>query len=192
MPSRFLPLIALLCLSPLLAAQKEAAPRYQIYGGYSYLSNSLNGVTGSHHSLNGFDGSIAFPPWHKLRFKIDTTAYFGTNLGAPQHPYFIMGGGEYTWRLGREAVFVDGLVGTGGASKTWAENTGGLGQTASFVSLAGGGLDTRLTRRFAFRVSGGYQYSYFGLDTPKTLVPYRIPGMPINFGHVTSGLVWQF
>jgi hypothetical protein len=192
MPSRFFPLIALLCLSPALQAQKEAAPRYQIFGGYSYLSNSLNGVTGSHHALNGFDGSIAFPAWHNLRFKIDTTAYFGTNLGSPQNPYFIMGGGQYTWRLRREAVFVDGLVGTGGANKTWAANTGALGQTASFVSLAGGGLDTRITRRFAFRISGGYQYSYFALDTPKTLVPYRIPGLPINFGHVASGLVWQF
>jgi hypothetical protein len=192
MPSRLFPLIALLCLSPVLLAQKEAAPRYQIFGGYSYLSNSLNGVTGSHHALNGFDGSIAFPPWHKLRFKIDATAYFGTNLGAPQHPYFIQGGGQYTWRVHREAVFVEGLAGTGGASKTWAANTGALGQTASFVSLLGGGLDTPITRHIAFRVSGGYQYSYFALDHPVTLVPYTIHGLPINFGRVSSGLVWLF
>jgi hypothetical protein len=191
MPSRFFSLIALLCLSPALLAQTEAPARYQIFGGYSYLSNSLNGVTGSHHALNGFDGAIAFPAWHNLRFKIDTTAYFGTNLGAPQHPYFIQGGAQYTWRMRREAVFVEGLGGTGGANKTWA-GTGTLGQTASFVSLVGGGLDTRLTRHVAFRVSGGYQYSYFAFNHPVTLVPYRIPGLPINFGRVSSGLVWLF
>jgi hypothetical protein len=191
MPSRFFPLIALLCLSPALLAQTEAPARYQIFGGYSYLSNSLNGVTGSHHALNGFDGAIAFPPWHNLRFKIDTAAYFGTNLGSPQHPYFIQGGGQYTWRMRREAVFVDVLVGTGGANKTWA-GAGALGQTASFVSLVGGGLDTRITPRIAFRVSGGYQYSYFAFDHPVTLVPYRISGLPINFGRVSSGLVWLF
>jgi hypothetical protein len=25
-----------------------------------------------------------------------------------------------------------------------------------------------------------------------TLVPYRIPGLPNNFGRISSGLVWQF
>jgi hypothetical protein len=91
----------------------------------------------------------------------------------------------------REAVFVEGLAGTGGANKTWA-GAGTLGQTASFVSLVGGGLDTRLTRSIAFRVSGGYQYSYFAFNHPVTLVPYRVPGLPINFGRISSGLVWLF
>ncbi|MGA3070059.1 MAG: hypothetical protein ABSD43_07555 [Terracidiphilus sp.] len=191
MPFRlFLP-IALLCLSSALYAQSEPRARYQVFGGYTFLSNSLDGVTGSHHPLNGWDAAIAFPSWHSLRFKIDVAAYQGTNLGAPQHPYFILGGAQYTWRFGRESVFVEGLGGTGGANKTWAANNA-QGQTASFVSLAGGGLDTRLTRRIAFRVEGGYQYSYFALEQPVSLVPYRIPGLPNNFGRISSGLVWQF
>jgi hypothetical protein len=191
MPFRlFLP-IALLCLSSALQAQSEPRARYQIFGGYTFLSNSLDGVTGSHQPLNGWDAAVAFPSWHRLRFKIDLAAYRGTNLGAPQHPYFILGGAQYTWRFGRESAFVEGLGGTGGANKTWAANNA-QGQTASFASLIGGGLDTPLTRRIAFRVEGGYQYSYFALERPLSLVPYRIPGLPSNFGRISSGLVWQF
>ena len=191
MPFRlFLP-IALLCLSSALQAQSEPRARYQIFGGYTFLSNSLDGVTGSHQPLNGWDAAVAFPSWHRLRFKIDVAAYRGTDLGAPQHPYFILGGGQYAWRFGRESVFVEGLAGTGGANKTWAANNA-QGQTASFASLIGGGLDTPVTRRIAFRVEGGYQYSYFALERPITLVPYRIPGLPNNFGRISSGLVWQF
>jgi hypothetical protein len=191
MPTRLFSLIALLCLSSVLHAQSEAPARYQIYGGYAFLSNSLNGVPGSHHPLHGFDGSLAFPSWHGLRFKVDASAYRGTSLGAPQHPYFILGGGQYSKRLGRESVFVEGLGGVGGANKNWPANNA-IGQTASFEALLGGGLDTPLTRHITFRVSGGYQYSYFALDHPLSLVPYRIPGLPTNFGRISSGLVWQF
>ncbi len=191
MPYSLLSLIALLSLSSALHAQSGPPAHYQIYGGYTFLSNSLNGVPGSRQPLSGFDASVAFPSWHNLCFKIDAASYRGTNLGAPQHPYFIMGGGQYDWRIGRESVFVEGLAGVGGANRSWAAN-GAIGQTASFSSLVGGGLDTVLTRHIAFRVEGGYQYSYFALEHSVTLVPYRIPGLPSNFGRISSGLVWQF
>jgi hypothetical protein len=191
MPSRLFSLIAMLCLSSALHAQSEAPARYQVYGGYSYLSNSLNGVPGSHQPLNGWDAAMAFPSWHNMRFKIDVSGYAGTNLGAPEHPYFILGGAQYTWHIRREAVFIEGLGGTGGANKTWAAN-GAIGQTASFASLLGGGLDSRLTKHLAFRAEGGYQYSYFVLNHAVSLVPYAIPGLPTNFARISSGLVWGF
>jgi hypothetical protein len=196
MPARLFSFIVLLCLSftlhaqAPLHAQSEAPARFQIYGGYAFLSNSLDGVTGSHHPLNGFDASVAFSSWHRLRFKVDFSSYRGTNLGAPQHPYFIMGGGQYNWRLGRESIFVEGLGGTGGANKTWATNNV-IGQTASIATFVGGGLDTPLSRHIAFRVDGGFQYSYFSLERAD-LSPYRVPGLPTDFGRLSSGLVWQF
>jgi hypothetical protein len=190
MSSRFLSLIALLCLASALHAQVEKPTRFQLYGGYSYLSNSLNGVPGSQKGLNGWEGAMEFPSWHGLRFKVDATGYSGTNLNAPEHPYFIMGGPHFGWRFGRETIFVDGLGGDGGVNRYWGANKT-IGATASFVGFAGGGVDSRITRRISFRVAGGYQYSYFALST-KYSIPYRIPGLPTNFAHVTSGLVWKF
>jgi hypothetical protein len=195
---RLFSLIALLFISTAVFAQQEAPVRfqepvsnYQVYGGYSYLSNSLNGVPGSKKGLSGFDASVAFPHWHALRFKIDFSSYRGTNLGSPQHPYFIVGGAQYEFRLHRETVFIEGLGGVGGANKTWG--TGGAqGQTASFAAVTGGGLDTRITRHMAVRIEGDFQYSYFELETTHSLIPYRIPGLPTDFGRATGGLVWNF
>jgi hypothetical protein len=191
MPSRFLSLISLLCLSPILHAQQEAPPRLQIYGGYSYISNSINGIPGSRHALNGWDASIAFKPWHNVRFKIDVPGYRGTNLGAKVDTYAIMGGAQYSHRVRRETLYVEGVAGDAGANKYWGPN-GLLGQTVAFAAFVGGGLDTPITKHIAFRVDGGFQYFYFALDTNKTLIPYTIPGLPSNFGRVSSGLVWQF
>lgn len=197
MPSRFSTLLAMLCLSASLHAQSQAPTRFQVYGGYSYLSNSLNGLSGAHHPLNGFDAAIAFPGWHNLHFKIDVSGYRGTNLGASQAPYFFLGGGQYNIPLRRETIFVEGLGGVGGANKSWAygtadgQKTGTTGETASFAGLIGGGLDTRVTRHVAIRVEGDLQYSYFSFEA-MYLVPYRVPGMPTNFARASTGLVWNF
>jgi hypothetical protein len=190
MPSRLLLLIAVLLVSVTLQAQKEVPAKIQIYGGYSYLSNTINGVTGSHQSINGLDASLAFAQWHNIRFKIDASAYFGTNLGAPQHPFYLMGGAQFSHKIGRESVFVEGLAGDAGANPDWGPNKLN-GQTVAFASLVGGGLDTPITRRVAFRVDGGFQYSYFALEG-KNNIPYRIPNLPMNFGRLSSGFVFQF
>jgi hypothetical protein len=192
MPPRLFAIFALLCLLPVLRAQSEAPARHEVYGGYTYLSNTFNGVPGSQQSLNGWDASLAFPSWHRLRFKIDTYGYRGTNLGAPQHALFIVAGGQYTWRFHRESIFGEALFGDVGLNHNWGPNQA-LGATASFAMLFGGGLDTSLSKHFAYRVGGGYQYTNFALGAnlnPPN--PYRIPGLPTNFGRVSSGLVWRF
>jgi len=197
MPSRFYLLVAMICLSSAVVyAQPEPPPRYEVYGGYSYLSNTLNGLPGQHKALNGFDAGIAFPNWHNVRFKVDFTGYRGTNAGAPQDPYFIVGGAQYDIhpsRLRRETIFVEGLGGVGGANKTWANGNPGAntGETASFAAMAGGGLDSRITQHLAFRVNGDFQYSYFVFES-KYLVPFKVAGLPTNFGHAATGLVWNF
>jgi hypothetical protein len=197
MLSRLAALAALLCLSAALHAQPEPPSRFQVYGGYSYLSNSLNGLPAAHHALNGYDAAFAFPNWHHVRFKLDVSGYRGTNLGASQGPYFILGGAQYSIPVKREAIFVEGLGGVGGANKDWAygqadgQKPGTVGETASFAAMVGGGLDTRITRHAALRVEGDFQYSYFSFEG-LYLTPYRVSGLPTNFGRVTGGMVWNF
>ncbi len=182
----------MVCLSSLLHAQSEAAPHYQLFGGYAFLSNSINGVPGAHQPLNGWDASLAFSSWHNLRFKIDFSTYVGTNLGASQKPYSIAGGGQYAKRLGKESLFVEGLVGNVGINRYWGPNQL-PGDTASFVSILGGGVDTPISRRFAFRVAGDYQWTNFSLiESVSDAVPYTYPGIPRYFARITSGIVWQF
>jgi hypothetical protein len=70
------------------------------------------------------------------------------------------------------------------------------GQTASFSAIAGGGLDTRLTKRFAFRAQADFQYANFnpGLVLGPTTITYieEFHGLPNYFAKVSTGLVWNF
>jgi len=184
--------IVLMCLPAVLPAQSGKPVRYQLYGGYTFLSNSINGIPGSHQPMNGWDASIAFPSWHNLRFKLETYGYDANNLGASQKPWYILAGGQYTWHIRREALFAEGMFGDAGVNRFWGPNQL-PGDTASFVTLLGGGLDTPISRRFAFRASAGYQWSNFSLvNNPQQAVPYTYPGIPRYFARISSGLVWNF
>ena len=180
--------VALISSAAVLAAQ--SAPPFQIYGGYTLLSNSFNGLPSSQNALNGWDASVALPAWHGLRVKIDVSHYSGTNLGTQQRALSIMGGGQYERTFHRERWFVEALFGDVGMNRYWGPNAH-PGATASFTTLFGGGLDTPLNRHFAIRVQGDYRYENLALiqSTDWTL-PYRVPGLPQNFASLSTGLVW--
>jgi hypothetical protein len=186
--------LRLVCLFALLlpaCSARAQSDRYQLYGGYSYESNQLNGVSGHRQGVNGWDFAFAIPPWRDLRFKIAAFGYRGTNQGALEHPYFIMGGGQYGKNFGREAAFVEALAGIGNVNPNWGAN-GSVGDTASFSTMLGGGLDTPISRHFALRVQADYQYAYFKANVKFTSTPTYVPGLPTNFARLSTGLVWRF
>jgi hypothetical protein len=185
-------LLALLLSVPLsLSAQSSNHPLYEVAAGYTRLSNSLNGVPGSQNPLNGVDVSLSTGAWHNIRFKLDGSGYAGTNLGAAQHPYFIMGGAQYDRPIGRETLFGEVLVGEAGVSDRFWGAKGAPGMSASIATFVGGGLDTPIDRHFRIRLEGGYQYSYFSLvQSVAYPSPYRIPGLPTNFARIGAGIVW--
>jgi len=198
MTSRFSVLLALLFVAGSIHAQTGAPSqkpaRFQLYGGYGLLSNSFNGLPGARQPLNGWNSSIAFPAWHNLRFTIDVSGYLGTNTGASQRSLFVAAGAQYFHRFRRESAFVEGFIApnSGDLQRYWGPN-GAPGETASFATILGGGLDTPISRRFAIRVEGDYQWTNFQLiNNVQNLEPIQTPGLPRYFARFSSGLVWGF
>jgi hypothetical protein len=179
------------------APLSDQAPHYQFYGGYSWLSNSFNGAPGSSQPLSGWNAGIAFAQWHHLRFKLDYSMFSGTNLGAPQHAFFILGGGQYDVNFHRERFFAEALAGEGGLNRGWYNansagyQNGSTGGTASFTEFLGGGVDTPLSAHTAFRIEGGVQHSNFDPVRPRPdPAPYHVNGLPNYFGRLSAGIVW--
>lgn len=193
---RFLWMIALLMPALTAHAQDTSHSLYQLYGGYSFLSNTPNGSPGAHHPLNGFDVSLATLDWRHLRFKLDASEYRGSNLDAHQHELLITAGGEYGRHFGREYGYVEGLIGDAAVNHHWAEG-GNTGQTASIAAVTGGGLDTPLRSRLFLRVQADFLYTNLNPDLAKIpsiypVYPSPIHGLPNYFGRVGGGLAWSF
>jgi hypothetical protein len=189
-------LFVLLPMAVAVHAQNEATAqkpaRFQLYGGYAFVSNSPNGLPGEHQPMNGWNASLGTPLWRFIRFKVDVSSYRGTNLGAQEDVYYILGGPQFTRRFGRETVFGEALIGDGGINRYWGPQAS-PGETASFATVVGGGLDTPIARRLAFRVSGGYQWSNFQLiNNVNNIIPIQTPGLPDKFARISTGLVWSF
>ena len=105
--------------------------------------------------------------------------------------YFIAGG-QYDYRFKRMTLFGEGMMGDAGLNRNWGPQQV-RSSTAAFAGLLGGGLDTAITRHFAYRVNGGFQYTYTSLVGPAPdYTPFRPPGIPEYFGRFSTGLVWQF
>ena len=194
----YLLLLALACPSVDAVDPPKWPPPFQIYAGYTWLSNSFNGVPGFHQPLNGMYAGVAFPEWHHLRIKLDYSLYRGNNLGDPQHAFFIMSGGQYGGTFHRERFYVEALAGEGALNGTWFSTTntgfknGNTGTIASFAEFLGGGIDTPIGLHTAFRVEGGMQHSNFDPITPLSqgAVPYHLAGIPDYFGRISAGVVW--
>jgi len=190
MPGLWLALLVLLSGAPVSSAQSGDSSSYQISGGFSYLSNSINGIPGARMPLLGWEASLETPAWRNLRFKIDYSGYLGNNQGTPQQPYFILAGAQYDHHLGKEILFAEALFGDCGLNGNWGPNKS-PGSTASFSMLFGGGVDTPVSRHLAMRFESGYHYTNFALyENVIYPYPYQLPGYPKNFARISAGLVW--
>jgi opacity protein-like surface antigen len=133
------------------AARAQEAPDADVYTGYSRIQTASGGV-------NGFNASLAGHITDSFSLVVDGAAYqgeFGT----------VMGGPRFTYRSGRVEPFAHALFG------------GVIGSDESeFAMAVGGGVDVKLSDRFAIRA---VQAEYF-----------RAAGA--NFARIGVGVVFRF
>lgn len=182
-------LFAFSCCSHRASAQTDIiSSKTTLYVGYGFLSNSFNDYANfSGAKMNGWDAGLAIHTKGRLSLKVAAVGLYGANLGASQFEHNALVGPQFSQRFGKESVFVHGLVGLG------IINSGAIpydnsspSSNATFSALAGGGLDTPISHRFAWRIEGDYLRSQFGSNSDQI---HNIRG---NFAHITTGLVFHF
>jgi hypothetical protein len=189
-------IMTLALFAPILAAALPAqtepgtnpAQSREIYGGYSYLSNSFNSHEGFRGpGLNGWDAAGSFPITKRLGVKVEGLGFYGTSLTYSQAAHFFLGGVQYTRSFSKESVFVHGLAGIGHIN-TDALTLGGQGPKSNFsiATDAGGGIDTPISKRLAWRVEAAMLFADF---TPASDQIHQTPNF---FARVSTGVAWRF
>jgi hypothetical protein len=131
----------------------QVAPRWEFFGGYSYLrfdSPTLGYPDWS--NLSGFNGEVTFNITTRFAVTADGSGHYGNQLTV----YNYMIGPQYDLRRDKSKFFFHGLFGK-------AQNTVNISTSIKdgFVGVgrafaAGGGYDRDLTPRFTFRVQADY------------------------------------
>jgi len=170
--------LAVLGASSISGAQ--VAPRWEVFGGYSYLRFDSSTIGYANWSnLNGFNGEATFNLTPRWGLTADGSGHYGSQLTV----YNYMAGPQYSIRRDKSRFFAHVLFGK-------AQNTINIA-TASrngFLSVgrtiaAGGGYDWDLTPRFTLRaVQADYLNTHtFGF----TQNDIRIStGVVFHFGHI--------
>ena len=171
-----------LFLALAVPAMGQDPPKFDVFGGYSFVHFSINGGAGGQitSNLNGGSGSAAFYPnnWLGLvadfgGYKFSTLHQGGTNLGVSGTALTYLFGPRVRFGSGGATPFAQVLFGgahngditcpTGNA--TCAGATGGTGMVTksdnAFALTAGGGVDFKIARHFAIRGQAEYLMTRF-------------------------------
>lgn len=160
----------------------------QIYAGYSYLSNDFRGSYFGNGGMNGWEAAYAAPLTKSLDFKVSSFGYSKNVSYATQTPIFFVFGMQYTKKIKKESIFADGLVGLVHINSDWFYGNGqGSGApNNSFAAVAGGGIDTPISKQFAWRAEGSMVHSNIGVGDD------QIHGLANFFFRASTGLVFRF
>lgn len=181
-------LVLLFCSHLLTAEDKPRDWRNEIYAGYSYLSSSFNAYsTFTGGGMNGWDAAFSSRLKGGLGIKVAAIGYYSTNNDAKEIEHSILVGPQYSKHFGKESAFVHGLVGLGFInSGAIPFDNSGPSSNATLAALAGGGLDSPISKRLAWRIEGDYLRTQFNSSSD------QIHGLHGNFARVSTGLVFRF
>lgn len=171
--------------------RSEGNSSSRLFGGYSlafrdYAHNQDNDFTGV---MNGWE--IAYShrvlPWTSVA--VDGSGFYRSDPGVIHpHTYFFMAGPEIAQRFGRHRLFVHGLIGgahmNGGYSETFP-----LQSDFTLAEAIGGGIDTSIVPRIAWRVSGDFLHTNF---TPGDGETNQLYDLVSSNGRISTGIVLRF
>jgi len=139
-------LLALFLVVAGVASAQNDAPKFQLFGGYSYLQLNDQAVA---TNFNG--GSVSGS--YNLRRYLDVVGdfgfYHGGRSGVSGNLMTYMGGPKGYYRFHKFTPFAQVLVGEGHAS---AGASYSFSAENSLAAAAGGGLDVKVSPRISVRV----------------------------------------
>ena len=166
--------------------QAQDTPKVDIFAGYSYVRENPAAAGASSFNLNGGSASIAYNANHWLSGVADFGVYDNGNIrgtGASGTLSTYLFGPRVSYRhYGRITPFGEVLFGVAHAGASIAGSTG---SDNAFAMSVGGGVDYKLTERFAIRpIKVDYLMSQFseagtGRNTQNNL-------------RVSTGVVFRF
>lgn len=162
------------------SAVAQVAPRYEVFGGYSYMRFDSPSIGYSNYSnLNGFTAEGVFNFKVKWGVVIDGSGNYGSQLSS----YHYMIGPQYSWRRDKSKFFFHGLFGKAEdkVNIIVPPRTSVKGVGRAFGG--GGGFDYFWKPRITIRV---VQADYINSNTfGVTQNDVRVStGIVINFGHI--------
>ncbi len=198
----FLPAMLAAQIGGARAAGSENAPRATVFGGYSYLRNSING-------FNGWEGQGTFNLNRYLGVTADISganlspfsfSVLGISAGTRQRLTNYLFGPTLTASLGRSSVFAHALFGEAHSSLSTGVSipiiggiSTGLTSANAFAMAFGGGIDFGMTRHFAIRaVQVDYLRTQFNSTDALTTGLSSSLGNRQNSFRYSAGVVFRF
>jgi hypothetical protein len=179
--SRGLVILAFLFFIALIpAAESQVAPRFEVFGGYSYMRFDSPSIGyNDYANLNGWNVGATANLKLQWGVAIDASGHYGSQISS----YHYMIGPQYSWRRDKSKFYFHGLFGKAqndiGISVPPRSVVKGVGRAFA----GGGGFDWYFSPRITIRV---VQADYFNSNTfGNTQNDVRIStGVVFNFGHI--------
>jgi len=169
----------LFVMAPSISLGQEV-PRFDLFGGYSYLRLDTPSIGFADFSnLNGFNAGAAVNLTGGWAVVADASGHYGSRLDA----YNFMAGPQYSWRKERSRFFAQVLFGKAQNTVHIATQTQNGFESVGRAIAAGGGFDLDVTHRFTFRV---VQADYLNTHTfNNSQNNIRVStGLVVHFGHI--------
>jgi hypothetical protein len=126
----------------------QVAPRWEVFGGYSYrrFDSPTVGFT-DHSNLNGWNAGATFNLTPQWGIAADISGQYGSKLSA----YNFLIGPQYSWRKEKSKFFVHALFGKAQNTVNIKTSTRNGFESVGRAIALGGGYDFDLTPRFTIR-----------------------------------------